>query len=136
VWNSDSSALTLNEWNYVTATYDTSSTTNHPVLYVNGQAINVTRASSEPTGTPSDSDNYIFIGNRHDGARTFDGIIDEARITDDIKSADWIETEYNNQNDPASFYTLGSAESESSAVLGNNDEDFLTNGLVGYWKMD
>ena len=34
----------------------------------------------------------------------FDGIIDELRISNILRSADWIATEYNNQNDPSTFW--------------------------------
>ena len=45
------------------------------------------------------------IGDNHD----FDGIIDEVRIFDTNITADWIKTEYNNQYDPNSFYSIGSS---------------------------
>jgi len=40
----------------------------------------------------------------------WDGRIDEVRISDVARSASWIETEYNNQNNPSAFYTIGSEE--------------------------
>ncbi|MDW3194428.1 MAG: LamG-like jellyroll fold domain-containing protein [Cytophagales bacterium] len=40
--------------------------------------------------------------------RFFVGRIDEARFASVALSADWITTEYNNQYDPTSFYTVGS----------------------------
>jgi hypothetical protein len=36
-----------------------------------------------------------------------DGIIDEVRISNVARSADWITTEYNNQSNP-NFYSVGS----------------------------
>src|SRR5262249_29575885 len=33
----------------------------------------------------------------------------EVRFSSTVRSADWIATEYNNQNSPSSFYTMGSA---------------------------
>ena len=36
----------------------------------------------------------------------FDGLIDEFRISDVVRSADWILTEYNNQNSPETFYMV------------------------------
>jgi len=35
-----------------------------------------------------------------------DGIIDEVRISQVARSEDWIKTSYNNQSDPALFYTV------------------------------
>ena len=40
--------------------------------------------------------------------------IDEVRVSNSIRTLQWIETEYNNQNAPASFYTVGSAEPNAS----------------------
>ncbi|MHA2185743.1 MAG: DUF2341 domain-containing protein, partial [Promethearchaeota archaeon] len=39
----------------------------------------------------------------------FDGIIDEVRIINSPRSSGWIQTEYNNQYNPASFYSIGNA---------------------------
>ena len=37
----------------------------------------------------------------------YDGTIDEVRLSNVDRSADWIATEYNNQQDPNSFYSVG-----------------------------
>lgn len=39
--------------------------------------------------------------------RHFNGTLDEIRISGNIRSADWIRTEFNNQNSPSTFYALG-----------------------------
>jgi hypothetical protein len=36
----------------------------------------------------------------------FDGTIDEVRVSNSIRSAGWVLTEYNNQNTPSTFYTV------------------------------
>jgi len=38
-----------------------------------------------------------------------DGLLDEASVSTTTRSAGWIATEYNNQNSPATFYSVGSA---------------------------
>ena len=43
----------------------------------------------------------------------FNGYIDEVRISSDVKTADWLLTEENNQNALASFYSLGSQEDDT-----------------------
>jgi hypothetical protein len=43
----------------------------------------------------------------------FDGGIDEVRVSNKARSADWIATEFNNQNDTVSFLYTGSEESTS-----------------------
>ena len=46
----------------------------------------------------------------------FDGLIDEFRISNVARSAEWIETEYNNQGSPGTFYTV-TPEPGTLAVL-------------------
>jgi len=41
----------------------------------------------------------------------FDGVIDEVRVSRVARSAEWIKTQFNNQNAPASFLRIGSVES-------------------------
>jgi hypothetical protein len=43
------------------------------------------------------------LSNRHVGG--------EARITNSAGTADWINTEYNNQSSPSTFYTVGAQTS-------------------------
>ena len=43
-------------------------------------------------------------------AYDWDGFIGEFRISKTARSADWIVTEYNNQNSPSTFYTVGSQQ--------------------------
>jgi hypothetical protein len=44
-----------------------------------------------------------------------DGTLDEYRIVEGMRSADWILTEYRNQNAPAQFYTFAAPESLGGA---------------------
>lgn len=41
---------------------------------------------------------------------TFNGSLDEARISAISRSADWIKTEYNNQSSPLTFYVVAAQE--------------------------
>ena len=41
------------------------------------------------------------------GGQYFNGSLDEVRISNTVRSADWIATEYNNQSSPSAFYTIG-----------------------------
>jgi hypothetical protein len=49
-------------------------------------------------------------GERIGGGAYFNGIIDEVRISSYARTPDWITTSYNNQVNPAGFYTLGPEE--------------------------
>ena len=47
-----------------------------------------------------------------DGTGYFNGAIDEVRLSNVARSAAWISTEYNNQYAPASFYVIGTLETQ------------------------
>ena len=49
----------------------------------------------------------------------FAGSVDEVRVSQIARSADWIATEYNNEYSPSTFYSLGAATPVS---LGNNTQ--------------
>lgn len=51
----------------------------------------------------------IFLGGREDlhAQRFYGGALDEVRISSVWRTANWIRTEFNNQNDPASFFATG-----------------------------
>ena len=81
-------------------------------LFINGIEDNYTSISA------SYYDTYLspFIGNNlwapYDGLyRPLNGIVDELQVSKISKSSYWISTEYNNQNDPLSFYNFGPEES-------------------------
>jgi hypothetical protein len=52
---------------------------------------------------------YSIGGHPAFSGYNFNGIIDEARISNISRSADWIATEYNNQNGSSSFFSVGAA---------------------------
>lgn len=65
----------VGEWMFVVWTYDNTSTSNNPVLYVNGVSQNVT-VNTAPSGTVTADDANMCIGNRSsDNGRGFDGYI-------------------------------------------------------------
>jgi hypothetical protein len=65
-----------------------------------------------PVGTPNSSYPFV-IGNSSAGVRCLQGNIDEVRFTNNLLSSSWILSEYNNQNSPSTFFTLG-AETQTS----------------------
>jgi len=109
-WRMVNYPITFGNWHLVHQTYNSDSAANDAAFWVNGNSEPVTERHT-PSGTYlGDSNNDLVIGNTANTARTWDGKIDEFRIYDGILSSGWITTEYNNQNDPASFYTVGTQE--------------------------
>ncbi len=79
-------------------------------IYIDGNEV---ASGSYDEGAPLffDSTHSIFIGQVGYGEEWFNGAIDEVRISNIARSADWIQTEYNNENNPSTFYSLSSEES-------------------------
>ena len=62
------------------------------------------------------------IGSREgNNDREWDGTLDEARISNTPRSPDWLQTSYNNQSSPSTFYAKGSEE--TSFIQGGSDGD-------------
>ncbi len=109
VWtNGGTGGPTLNTWYYLTITYNNSSVSNAPIFYINGVATSTSVAIS-PSGSPTyNTDDYV-IGNRaNDYARNWQGKLDEFEIANTIFTPSWVLTQYNNQNSPSTFYSVGS----------------------------
>lgn len=73
-------------------------------LYVNG----VADGTIADTLKNVDNTQVVATGPYRSGSLSnmFDGIVDEIRISNVAKSANWILTEYNNQNSPSTFYSI------------------------------
>ena len=97
-----SSLVPEDNWYHVVFTYSDSD--NSVEIYVNGA---LDRFSS--TSLQMQSTNYkLVIGKGgENGGYYFKGTTDEVRISDIARSAEWIKTCYNNQNDPSFFCSLG-----------------------------
>ncbi|MFX1484807.1 MAG: DUF2341 domain-containing protein, partial [Promethearchaeota archaeon] len=75
------------------------------LLYVDG----IERGSALYSGSTQTGTSVIHIGNNPGSIgfiQEWDGRIDEVRVSSSYRSLGWIVTEYNNQNDPNSFYTV------------------------------
>jgi hypothetical protein len=100
--------LSAGSWAHVVGTYDGSYLT----LYVNGSPVNSTPKSGNITSSTKD---VIFGADTELGDEYFNGTMDEVRISNTARSADWIAAEYNNQNSPGSFYSVGSERAQTSS---------------------
>lgn len=100
-------APSVNVWHYVAVRYDSSSSSNTPLIDIDTVSQTVT-PNSTPTGSKTTNSEVYVIGNRGvDDLRNWAGNLDEFHIADVIRSDDWGVAEYNNQNSPSSFLSLG-----------------------------
>ena len=156
-WATPIDSILTETWYTTTVTYDNSLTTNDPVIYINGISQTIDEANP-PTGScDSDASNDLWIGARSNSGpdRSFDGVIDEVRISDTIRSFAWISATYESlwdnlltfgiQTSPPVFYYEGyiTVESEPGARVINlykRDTGELVNsttssGSSGYFKL-
>lgn len=104
-----SNTLSTSTWYYLTLTYNSSAGLK---AYVNGSVDQSVAANGNGNTTVSG----ISLGKDPTNGRYWNGAIDEARISNIARSADWITTEYNNQSAPGTFETLGSEVSLSGST--------------------
>ncbi len=101
-------------WTHVAFTFKTNTASNGLKLYVNG----IEDTNSPTSTTDNITTNWaagLAIGESN-SASFFDGVIDEVRISTNVRSAGWILTEYNNQSSTSTFTTLGTNEVYSAAT--------------------
>ncbi|MHA2274312.1 MAG: DUF2341 domain-containing protein [Candidatus Kariarchaeaceae archaeon] len=93
--------LATDTWYHVVLTWDG---TNYEI-FVDG----VSKANGTYTGFSS-SYSSVDIGNTgssFDRVESWNGIIDEVRVSNITRSSDWFLTQYNNQFNPSNFYSIG-----------------------------
>ena len=78
-----------------------------------------------PSGSTTNEMDVLLAARRNndntDYSSNFDGIIDEVRISNNVRTSDWIDTEYNNQLNPSLFFSVGNEE-----IYGIPDEPILS----------
>jgi hypothetical protein len=90
----------FDRWVYITCVYN--STGKMKSLYLDGNLV------ASMTGNPTVGTVTGFrLGQFPDGHGQDPSQFDEVRVSKVARTADWIKTEFNNQNDPASFYAMG-----------------------------
>lgn len=104
--------VTDNSMHYWVGTYD-QITTQQIKLYIDSILVATT-----PNTLPLPMNTMGWnIGHRWDteatAAFSWEGIIDEVRISKIDRTADWIKAEFNNQSNPSAFYEIGDVETIS-----------------------
>jgi hypothetical protein len=125
VFNNDSAAIargakgnsgiSLNTWYYAVGTFSYSGTAPFAGswdVYLNGTRNNLSTNNFNFAGTATGNFTGATwrLGNNAQWPNFSNVILDEVRVSNTVRSADWIRTEYNNQNAPSSFYSVGLEE--------------------------
>jgi hypothetical protein len=104
-WYGPANAATLGVWHHVSVNYNRDSTSNDPTVYLDGAEITMTQDIT-PSSIQDDSGFDLYVGNRSDNGRTFDGNLDELRLSSTPRADSWISSQYRNQANPAAFYSV------------------------------
>ena len=123
-YGKDGSGIYNNNWHQITIVFDRSQT--YPLVYLDGRANTGSAGGSTPEslGSISNAANFYIGGN----TSQFKGFIDDVKIYNYSRTAAQIK---------ADFKSRGTTKGVSVS-LGSSSKnlDALSNGLVGYWKMD
>ncbi|MCK4857779.1 MAG: DUF2341 domain-containing protein, partial [candidate division Zixibacteria bacterium] len=113
-----------NDWTYLVVTWNGT----NRIIYVDGQ----NRGSDTNNPLIQNNGNPLFIGDS--GEVLWDegyvGIIDEVRVSDYPRTTNWIQTSFNNQGTPSSFYGLDSQETPSVTPAGKEMSTTLGSGAA------
>lgn len=109
---SSNNTIHLNQWHYIAGTWDGKQTYGGRQglkrLYIDG-----TRWDQGPQAYSindyTTNLEAVLMGINEEAVdqRAFSGIFDEVRLSNAFKPDNWVRTEYNNQNNPGSYITLG-----------------------------
>jgi hypothetical protein len=98
-------------WHYYTVVLDKSQPAASEVtVYLDGSQPSATQVLNA-NNTNNFANSTLYFMSRAGASLFGTGTLDETRISNTTRSAGWIATEYNNQNSPATFYTVGSRTS-------------------------
>ena len=107
VLNTNSSLTTPNQWHYIVSVFSDVSTAPKLSLYLDGALVGTDVGVADPSTARNNWTTNMRIGRPGANTRYYSGLMDEVRVSNVIRSPELIETEYNNQSDPSTFYTLG-----------------------------
>ena len=119
-WYTDNNVITDGEWHHIAITYDAGATANNPLLYIDGENIDIP-VQDAPSGTwEGITTQDCIFGNREDGTRTFKGEMTQFAIWNVILTA----------TDVAALYQAGKQGSVFKTFGGFVPSKIVDNGLI------
>ncbi|MDQ1284584.1 MAG: hypothetical protein QG620_932 [Patescibacteria group bacterium] len=105
--------IVLSTWQNVVVSWNGGNSASSGVkFYIDGQETSHASDTDGAGGANSDANQSLYIGNNRFQTATLDGLIDNIRISNMVRSSEWIETEYNNQNNTSTFLSVNSKQQE------------------------
>jgi Peptidase family C25/Propeptide_C25/Concanavalin A-like lectin/glucanases superfamily/Domain of unknown function (DUF2341) len=111
-WAQAATNASTGTWYYAAGVFNTSTNCH---MFVNGA--DATAAAATGAIANTDPQNPPTMGSRTVGAEYWKGYIDELRISNTARSVCWLGTEYNNENSPGTYVTVGAEEATPPTVV-------------------
>lgn len=108
--NQNPTGFTANTWVHMAITFDKSSSSNDPIIYINGNSVTVNELSTPSGNAVNESGAFFNIGsNLYEGgyANTLDGKLYDTRVYNRILSATEVTTLYNSGMPDETLVTSG-----------------------------
>lgn len=124
-WHTPKNSIRLKKWHHFAISYDSTSSSNDPVILIDGVVQNLYERSTPPSGTIDDTAGLSSIGGRPSGSpRPWDGFMDELALYSINLSIDDILSIYN-------------AQREARSDDGSHHPSWTPHwqNVLGYWKM-
>lgn len=115
-----------NTWTYIVVTFNSSTRT--ATAYKNNTSLSVS-SSGSPIAISTTADTK-YLSPKSGETTGIIGNIDEVRISNTVRAAGWITTEYNNQSSPSAFHAIGAEENIGGPVYHNITALAGTNGSI------
>jgi len=106
--------LNIDEWHLVTYVFNSEESKEY--IYVDGNLAGEMDRVSDYL-QQNNTSLYLGFGHLNNLYYTYFGYIDEFRISSQAKTENWIKTEYENQNDPGNFYSIGKIEEVGKKLI-------------------
>ena len=126
-WWRTNALLTTGAWYFVSVTYDGGSSSDDPILFVDGNLASSYEGTTPAGAALSDAGFNGLVGGK---VYYTNGVIDEVHVSNVIRSVAWISTEYNNQLSPSMFYTVGNEQRVAISEAPVLADEYPRNGAI------
>ncbi|MDJ0893046.1 MAG: DUF2341 domain-containing protein, partial [Gammaproteobacteria bacterium] len=108
-------------WHHLAVTLDYAA--GDVAIYVDGVEISYTSNTLANWTSQANPADWLWGGNPDRSSRFFDGMMDEIRVSDVVRSQSWLQTTVNNQNNPSAFHALGGLETNPLTLTDVSEND-------------
>ena len=117
LWYTQDNSITTDQWNHIVLTYDGSSLSNDPVIYINGKRQEF-QNDTNPVGTVSTSTHNWYIGALEAGSEYYTGLMDDLKVYSSALTADQVKIDYN----AGAALNIGTTAASESAQIRMDQE--------------